>query len=100
LWWEVLKQVKKTLADDEIAVIDVGVKVRDVQEAKIEGYVLRLAKNFTARATSCQNTSARGASLIRGLGSPAATRTQRQNAFSHPSQQRFEAGNRGGSEGG
>ena len=49
LWREVLKQVKKTLADDEIAVIDAGVKVRDLQEAEINSYVLRLAKNFTAR---------------------------------------------------
>jgi hypothetical protein len=49
LWRDVLQQVKKTLAGDEIAVIDAGLKVSDVQEAKIEDYVLRLAKNFTAR---------------------------------------------------
>jgi hypothetical protein len=49
LWRDVLKQVKKTLADDEIAVMDAGVKVGDLQAAGIECYVLRLAKNFTAR---------------------------------------------------
>jgi hypothetical protein len=49
LWRDVLKQVKKTLADGEIAVIDAGVKVSDLQEAELDGYVLRLAKNFTAR---------------------------------------------------
>ena len=49
LWRIMLKWVKKMLADDEIAVIDAGVKVRDLQETQIECYVLRLAKNFTAR---------------------------------------------------
>ena len=49
LWRIILKWVKKMLADDEIAVIDAGVKVRDLQETQIECYVLRLAKNFTAR---------------------------------------------------
>jgi hypothetical protein len=49
LWREVLKQVKKTLAEDEIAVMDAGVKVSNLQESGIECYVLRLAKNFTGR---------------------------------------------------
>jgi len=49
LWQDILKQVKKKLAADEIAVIDAGVKVRDLQAAGIACYVLRLAKNFTAR---------------------------------------------------
>lgn len=49
LWREVLKQVEKTLADDEIAVVDAGVKIGDLQAAKMDVYVLRLAKNFTAR---------------------------------------------------
>jgi hypothetical protein len=49
LWRGLLKQVKKTLADDEIAVIDAGVKVGELQAAEIAGYVVRLAKNFTAR---------------------------------------------------
>lgn len=49
LWWEVLGRVKKTLADDEIVVVDAGVKIGDRQAAPIIVYVLRLAKNFTAR---------------------------------------------------
>lgn len=49
LWEELLKQVKKGLAEDEIAVLDAGVKVSHLQEAGMECYVLRLAKNFTAR---------------------------------------------------
>lgn len=49
LWREMLTQVKKTLAADEIAVVDAGVKMRDLQDAEIAAYVLRLATNFTAR---------------------------------------------------
>jgi hypothetical protein len=49
LWREMLKQVKKTLAEDEIAVLDAGVKLSLLQEFGLERYVVRLAKNFTAR---------------------------------------------------
>ena len=49
LWQDVLKQVERTLAEDEIAVMDAGVKVSNLQASGIECYVLRLAKNFTAR---------------------------------------------------
>ena len=49
LWREILKKVKKTLAEDEIAVLDAGVKVKLLQEFGIKRYVVRLAKNFTAR---------------------------------------------------
>jgi hypothetical protein len=49
LWQDLLKQVKKGLAGNEIAVLDAGVKVSHLQDAEIECYVLRLAKNFTAR---------------------------------------------------
>jgi hypothetical protein len=49
LWVEMLKKVKKGLQEDEIAVIDAGMKISDLQEAGLERYVLRLAVNFTAR---------------------------------------------------
>ena len=50
LWRSVLKKVHKTLlAADEIAAVDAGVKVRDLQKAEINRYVVRLATNFTAR---------------------------------------------------
>jgi hypothetical protein len=51
LWRVILKKVCKTLAPDEIVVVDAGVKVRDLQEAEIKQYVVRLATNFTA----CRN---------------------------------------------
>ncbi len=49
LWQAILQWVRKTLAEEEIAVMDAGVKVGDLQAAGIDGYLLRLAKNFTAR---------------------------------------------------
>jgi beta-glucosidase-like glycosyl hydrolase len=51
LWRIILKNVHKTLAPDEIVVVDAGVKVRDLQKAEIKQYVVRLATNFTA----CRN---------------------------------------------
>jgi hypothetical protein len=49
LWQEMLKNAKKSLQKDEILVVDAGVKISDLQEAKIEQYEIRLATNFTAR---------------------------------------------------
>ena len=49
LWRDILKNIHKTLCADEIVVVDAGVKVRNLQEAKLERYVVRLAANFTAR---------------------------------------------------
>jgi hypothetical protein len=49
LWVDVLKNIHKTLAEDEIVVVDAGVKVRDLQRAGLKRYVVRLAHNFTAR---------------------------------------------------
>jgi hypothetical protein len=51
LWHLILKNIHKTLAADEIVVVDAGVKVRDLQVAGIKQYVVRLATNFTA----CRN---------------------------------------------
>ncbi len=49
LWDDILKNIHKTLAADEIVVVDAGVKVRNLQTAGINRYVVRLANNFTAR---------------------------------------------------
>lgn len=49
LWREMLKNAKKRLQLDEIAVVDAGMKISDLQEAGIDMFVLRLATNFTAR---------------------------------------------------
>jgi hypothetical protein len=60
LWQELLQQVKKGLTRDEIVVLDAGVKVRHLQAAGIECYVLRLAKNFTARRNFLPRHGKRG----------------------------------------
>jgi hypothetical protein len=49
LWQDLLQWVKRHLAAEEVAVMDAGVKLADVQAAGIERSVLRLATNFTAR---------------------------------------------------
>lgn len=49
LWQEILKNANKSLQDDELLVVDAGVKVSLLQEFEIERYVVRLAANFTAR---------------------------------------------------
>lgn len=48
LWYDILRGVKKSLEDDDILVLDAGVKIRQVLAAGIENFVLRLAVNFTA----------------------------------------------------
>ena len=49
LWQEMLKSAQKSLLEDEILVVDAGVKISDLQEARIVRYEVRLATNFTAR---------------------------------------------------
>ena len=48
LWADVLKQLKRELAEDEVRVVDAGLKISDLHEAGIERFVIRLAVNFTA----------------------------------------------------
>jgi hypothetical protein len=49
LWEETLKNAKKELGEDEILVVDAGVKIAALRKAQIKQYVIRLATNFTAR---------------------------------------------------
>lgn len=49
LWQDLLHWLKRHLAADDVAVLDAGVKLAEVQAAGVERYVLRLATNFTAR---------------------------------------------------
>jgi len=45
----ILKQVQTGLGEDEITVLDAGMRLSDLYAAGIERYVLRLPTNFTAR---------------------------------------------------
>ena len=49
LWHDLLSHVQKDLGDDEVAVVDAGVKIKALQAAGVDRYVVRLAFNFTAR---------------------------------------------------
>ena len=49
LWQDLLRWAKRHLADDDLAVMDAGVRLADVQTAELECNVLRLSTNFTAR---------------------------------------------------
>jgi len=49
LWRDMLGHINKVLANDEIMVMDAGVKISDLQAAKVKRYGLRLALNFTCR---------------------------------------------------
>jgi len=45
----VVTKAVEMLDEDEILVFDAGFKVRELQEAGLDRYEVRLAKNFTAR---------------------------------------------------
>ena len=55
-----LEEVARGLQADEIAVFDAGFKIRALQEAQISRFVVRLAKNFTARRNVLPATSGQG----------------------------------------
>jgi len=49
LWQTLLRWLQHHLIADEVAVMDAGVKLVDVQASRLVGYLLRLPTNFTAR---------------------------------------------------
>jgi hypothetical protein len=56
----VVYQAAKTLAENEIPVFDAGFKVRELQEADLKRYLVRLAVNFTARQNVRPSYKGRG----------------------------------------
>jgi len=55
-----LERVARTLAADEIAVLDAGFKVKAVQTAGVPRFIVRGAKNFTARRNTLPPYKGRG----------------------------------------
>jgi hypothetical protein len=49
LWQRMLITVQQELQENEVLVVDAGVKIADLQAARITRYTVRLATNFTAR---------------------------------------------------
>ena len=73
LWKTFLPKVAKELKSDEIAVIDAGVKLGAVQEAKITRFVLKQAQNMTGRRNFLPEPARRGrkpeyGAIVRPLG--------------------------------
>ncbi|MHB8749868.1 MAG: hypothetical protein ACYDBJ_11860 [Aggregatilineales bacterium] len=66
LWQAMLRQVNRHLAEDEIAVVDAGVKIKDLQAAGIDRYVVRLPTNFTARRNVVVPHTGRGRPPVYG----------------------------------
>jgi len=66
LWREVLRQVAHDLADDEVVVVDAGVKISDLHEAKVKQFVIRLAKNFTAQRNEVVPYQGQGRPSVHG----------------------------------
>jgi hypothetical protein len=60
LWQDLLRWAQNHLAGDDVAVMDAGVKLADVQAVGLESYVLRLATNFSARRSQPQLSHRRG----------------------------------------
>jgi len=54
---KLVEQVASGLADDEIPVFDAGFKVKALQAAGLSRFVVRLAKNFTARRNVLPDSS-------------------------------------------
>lgn len=56
---ELLTQVSRSLAELEIMLVDAGFKIKACQEARVPRFLLRLAKNFTARRNYLADTTGR-----------------------------------------
>lgn len=54
---ELLVQVSRILKALEIMLVDAGCKIKECHEAKVPRYLLRLAKNFTARRNYLRDTT-------------------------------------------
>ena len=63
---DLLRRVKWGLKEDEMGVFDAGFKVRQLQAAGITRYLVRLAKNFTARRNQVAPYTGRGRHPIYG----------------------------------
>lgn len=73
LWHELLKQVHQGLAEDEIVVVDAGVKLGHLSAAGIERYVLRLGDQLYRPAQFSACSHARTQANLRGAGAPVST---------------------------
>jgi hypothetical protein len=66
LWQALLGWAGRHLAANDMAVMDAGVKLADVQASGLTGYLLRLATNFTARRNRPRPYAGKGRKPVYG----------------------------------
>lgn len=66
LQMDLLRQVARQLADNELAVLDAGFKLKHIQQAELENYLVRLPRNFTAHRNEPAAYKGRGRYPIYG----------------------------------
>lgn len=98
LWRLMLGHLSKSLAEDEIVVVDAGVKLSDLQEAGIERYVLRLATNFTARRNYLPDHAGRGRKPVYGQRIRPLERQYKGKTLAKSSPDRVETWSEAGSQ--
>ncbi len=95
----VVQQATKTLLEDEIAVYDAGFKVRELQAANSDRYLVRLAVNFTARRNVLPPYKGKGCRPKRGeLVRPLARKGRKGNLIPATPPERTETWTRNGIE--
>ena len=75
LWQTLLRWVQSHLTEDEVAVMDAGVKLVEVHAAGLAGYLLRLPTNFTARRNQPAHYAGKGRKPVYGEKVRPLTRT-------------------------
>jgi hypothetical protein len=98
LWHDLLRLVHRRLEQDEVAVMDAGVKLADLHEADLEQYVLRLATNFTARRNQPARYSGKGRKPVYGEKVRPLSRTRKGKVIAATPPDRVETWTENGAE--
>ena len=98
LWHDLLRFVRRRLEQDEVAVMDAGVKLADLHEAGLERYVLRLATNFTARRNQVARYAGKGRKPVYGGKVRPLSRTRKGKLIAATLPDRVESWTENGAE--
>jgi hypothetical protein len=98
LWHDLLRFVRRRLEQDEVAVMDAGVKLADLHEAGLELYVLRLATNFTARRNQVAGYAGKGRKPVYGEKVRPLSRTRKGKLIAATPPDRVESWTENGAE--
>ena len=98
LWHDLLRFVRRRLEQDEVAVMDAGVKLTDLHEAGLEQYVLRLATNFPARRNQVARYAGKGRKPVYGGKVRPLSRTRKGKLIAATPPDRVESWTENGAE--